>query len=177
MASGCSSSQLSGWSLLLSRMEKAEKQQKDQQKGHNRTFRCASAHWRFTFSSSYISSCDRQVSHLALLFACIVHPGHRFCKAHCLRSLTLSSKARCDFLSILAQASIWVGLLGRACLVHPSVSSGLSSCNATRPRPAQPNKQPSPFSISSPLIIQILHQICWAFRIESTKALWGLNHN
>lgn len=109
---------------------------------------------------------------------CMVSPGHLLCKAQCLKGLTHPSKAGCDFLSILAYAPVWAGLLWKACFLHPSACSCFSSRNATCPRPAQNGtSSQTPSSISSPLIIQILHKICWAFRIESTMALWGLNHN
>lgn len=92
---------------------------------------------------------------------CMIDPGNILCKAQSLRGLTHPSKAGCDFLSILTQAPVWAGLLWKACFVHHSASSCLSSCNATRPRPAQNGtSSQAPSSISSPLIIQILHKIC-----------------
>lgn len=122
--------------------------------------------------------CHKQVLSLLVLFTCIINPGHLLYKVQSLRGLTHPSKAGCDFLSILAQAPVWVGLPWKACFVHHSASSCLSSCIATRPRPAQNGtSSQAPSSISSQLIIQLLHQICWAFRTERTKALWGPKHN
>lgn len=78
-----------------------------------------------------------------------------------LRGLTHPSKAGCDFLGIVAQAPVWAELLRKACFVHHSVSSCLSSRNTTRLRPAQNGtSSQAPSSISSPLIIQLLHKIC-----------------
>lgn len=123
-------------------------------------------------SRSYI--CSRTPASPKFQFAHTLHQHqHLKGKAQGLRGLTHPSKAGCDFLSILAQAHIWAGLPWKARFVHHCASSCFSSRNATYPRPAQ-NRTSSqaPTPTSPPSIIQILHKICWAGGIESTKALW-----
>lgn len=81
--------------------------------------------------------CNAIFHHLGPPSTWVTNPGHLLCRGQSSRGLTQASKTGCDFLSIWAQAPVWVRLLRKACSIHLYMSRAAVSVPGMPPAQAK----------------------------------------